>query len=215
MRARCPQCSRTVNVRLRRGDRIASHACDACGTALQGATAGKGKGRYLCPITGFVYELGLRAIALHRPYRLVFRAGLDTVGAGRQYYRNEPLTTEQAHLDRVAGRTLGPGCVVAEEFDPSDPALADESARAGLRMVPAELVGNPEEWVVNERLTYRACSACAARIPDLPNRHVPHEWRPRRTHARRGRGRTARSVDLNPGPYPAGTLACADCDPRT
>ncbi|MFI1203509.1 hypothetical protein ACH4VR_29450 [Streptomyces sp. NPDC020883] len=63
----------------------------------------------------------------------------------------------------------------------------------------------------NEPLVYRKCTACGSRTPDLPERHVPDKWTPRQTYVWRGRGRYTEPID--PGPYPADSLASSNCDP--
>jgi predicted RNA-binding Zn-ribbon protein involved in translation (DUF1610 family) len=211
------------NVRVRRGDRISDHSCPGCGDVpLQGVTAGAGHGRYLCPITGFVVTLGQTGVRLEQPYRLVFAPGVQWPhGPNAYFHRTEPDRYEQRSLDLVAGRVLGTGCVVGDRHDPHRPDHAeggfhaDRLARAGLRLVPAQDHGDPTDWIVNQVLVYRRCVACGSRTPDLPDRRSPDEWKPRQTHVRQGRGARGRTlVEVDPGPHPAGSLACTDCDPR-
>lgn len=38
-------------------------------------TSGRGRGRYLCPIDGYVVTLGQTAVQLDRPMWLIFRPG--------------------------------------------------------------------------------------------------------------------------------------------
>jgi hypothetical protein len=207
---RCPQCKDIHNVRVRRGDKISSHECPTCRVPLQGVAAGRGRGRYLCPIDAGIVTLGQTGVQLDRPMRLVWQAG----EFGR-HYLTEPGQFDARRLERVAGGVMGPGCVVADHFAPDRGRPAGWDTQAGLRLVDAEEPGDPANWVVNEPLVYRKCVACDGRAPDLPGRRVPTGWTPRRTEVMRGRSRYNRSwVPVNQGPHPADTLACPDCDPR-
>jgi len=220
MNGTCPRCGQTRTVRGRRGDRVSNYQCPTCQVPLQGVTTGASKGRYHCPIYGCIVTLGLTGRRLDQPHRLVFQPGPDGFVPDPRH-REEPTRHEQAHLDRIAGRVLGTGCVVSADFDPhrldDAPATfrAEQLARAGLRLVPAADPGDPAGWILNEPLTYRTCVACGGRTPDLPRRRVPEEWTPGRQHVVHGRGRYGRRVEpVNQGPHPAGSLACPDCDPR-
>jgi hypothetical protein len=222
MTGKCPNCGTRFTVPGRRGTKISSHTCPDCGVPLQGVTAGTNRGRYQCPITGYTIVLGQAAAAqLTEPLRLEFRPGIDLRGTARACTRTQPDEREQRYLNRVAGRVLGPGAVVLAEFDPhrhddkDDAFRTEQLQRAGLYLVPADDPGNPADWIVNGKLTYRACTACGNQTPDVPDARVPQEWQPRRTQIWRGRNRhTRRAEPINQGPHPASSLACSDCDPR-
>jgi hypothetical protein len=210
MNGRCPQCGTTHNVTVRRGDKISNHACPDCRVPLQGTAAGRGQGRYLCPVEADVVTLGQTGVALDRPMRLIWQPG--TLG---RHHLPDPSEFDAVRLERVGDRVLGPGCVVSRYLDPDLPRPGAWAEVAGLRLVDAEAPGDPNGWIVNEPLVYRACTACGSRTPDLPEHHVPEQWTPRRTYATRGRGRNNRhTVPVGQGPHPADTLACSDCDPR-
>ncbi len=113
MNGRCPQCKEIRNVRVRRGDKIGNHQCPACGVPLEGVAAGRGRGRYLCPIDAGVVTLGQTGIQLDRPMRLIWRPG----EFGR-HYLTEPGEFDARRLQRLAGRVLGPGCVVSSHYAP-------------------------------------------------------------------------------------------------
>ena len=214
MNGRCPRCERVIAVRVRKGDKISNYKCRRCDVTLQGVTAGRQSGRYQDPISGCITTAGLTGIVLSEPMRLVFHAGLDWNG-----HRNRPSPHEQEQLDRVAGRVLGVGCVVAADFDPHRFDEADEGfragqlARAGLRLVPVDDPGDPASWIVNAKVVYRKCAACDARIPDLPETRVPAPWRPARDSKWVGHRHLRRQVAVRQGPHPAGSLACSECDP--
>lgn len=222
MTGKCPDCGTSYSVPGGRGTKVGNYKCPDCGVPLKGVTAGTSRGRYQCPITGYTIVLGQAAAAqLTEPCRLVFRPGSELWGTARAYTRTDPDDREQRRLDRIAGRILGPGAVVLAEFDPhrhddKDEALRTElGQRAGLYLVPAADPGDPANWIVNAKLTYRACTACGSKTPDLPDAHVPQPWTPRRTQVWRGRNRATRHTEpVNQGPHPAGSLACWDCDPR-
>ena len=219
MNGRCPQCQETVTVGGRHGSRIAGHQCPTCRVPLVGSAAGRSRGVYLCPITGYVTTLGLTGVQLADPMTLTFHPGRDPLSTYREddAVRTEPTDAERGQLDRVGGRILGPGCVVAEDFGPhrpgddGGPVHRQQIARAGLRLGPAPDPGDPAAWFVNEPLTYRCCKSCGARVVDQPERRVPVPWVPRRDRAPRG-GR--RSKPTRQGPHPADSVACRQCDPR-
>ncbi len=210
MTGHCPQCDENVPVRIRRGDKVSNHRCPTCSTPLTGVTAGRAKGRYLCPIDADVVTLGQTGVQLDRPMRLVWQPGQF----GR-HYLDEPGQFDAERLERVAARVLGSGCVVSYYFAPNGDLPASWETRAGLRLVDADNPGDPATWIVNQPLLYRKCAACGSRTPDLPEHHVPTEWTPRQTYVMRGRGRHNRqAVPIDPGPYPSGSLACTDWAPR-
>ncbi|MFD8725621.1 hypothetical protein ACFV2H_48720 [Streptomyces sp. NPDC059629] len=208
MNGRCPKCGETHNVRVGRGDKLSNHDCPACGVALRGVASGRG--RYLCPVDGFVVTLGQTAVQLDRPMVLSWQPG--TFG---RWHVSEPSELDAQCLQRLAGRILGTGCVVSAHYDPDRDRPKGWTEQAGLRLIDADDPGDPTAWLVNERLVYRPCTACTSRIPDLPDHHVPSAWTPRRAWATKGRGQYRRAqVAVDQGPHPAGSLACPDCDPR-
>jgi hypothetical protein len=214
MTGKCPQCLELYTVHVGRGDKLANHTCPKCQVPLVGRNAGTAKGKYLCPITGYVYVLGQRAIALDQPHRLVFQAGQDWLRPHE--HRTEPTTMERRQLDRVDDKILGTGCVVADEFDPRQYNEGDAAvrewlgSRACLRLVPVDDAGDPAEWLVNEPLKYRKCAGCNARLIEVPERRIDETWTP----ARRFYTRRAARHEVAPGPHAAGTFACMECDPR-
>lgn len=221
MNGKCPTCNDTINVPGRRGTKISDYRCPKCHEPLVGITAGRAKGRYLCPITGSVVTLGQTGVRLDAPHHLVFHAGVEFPDSHLAYHRTEPNDRERHALNRVADRILGTGCVVSHWYDPHRLDTAPEGFRAGqaararLLLEPADAPGPGDvEVLVNAPLTYRKCAACGATTPDLPNARPAQPWKPRRTQVWLGRGRHNRHlVDIAPGPYPAGSLACANCRP--
>lgn len=77
-------------------------------------------------------------------------------------------------------------------------------------LVPAGLAGNPDSWVVNDKLTYRKCAACPAKVVASDATRMPGPWTPRRAAYRKH----GRNDPVSPGPHPAASYACRDCDPR-
>jgi predicted RNA-binding Zn-ribbon protein involved in translation (DUF1610 family) len=76
MTAVCPSCGYAEPSSNRRGARLGS--CPQCGTPMRAHTAGKAKGRYICPIAGGVFTRGLGgSMELTEPMRLVFQRGWD------------------------------------------------------------------------------------------------------------------------------------------
>lgn len=159
MNGRCPRCTETHHVRVRRGDKISNHDCPTCGVPLQGVASDRGRGRYLCPIDGFVVTLGQTGLQLDRPMRLIFRPG----EFGRWKHVTEPGEVAAERLERVAGRILGTGCVVSDHYDP-DLHLDRPPGwkwQAGLVLVDADDAGDPGTWLVNELLPRaRVCPCC-------------------------------------------------------
>ncbi|MFE7840811.1 hypothetical protein ACFU53_33560 [Streptomyces sp. NPDC057474] len=153
-----------------------------CGVPLQGVTSVRSRGRYLCPIDGYVVTLGQTPVQLDRPMRLIRQPG----ECGR-WRVTEPSQLDAQRLEHLAGRVLGTGCVVSVHYGPDRDRPTGWDGRAGLRLVDADATGEPAARLVNKRLTYRQCAACASRIPDLPERHVPTEWTPCRAWATTGR----------------------------
>jgi hypothetical protein len=221
MTGKCPECGVEYSVPSRRGTKVGNYKCPNCHVPLQGATAGVSRGRYQCPIAGYTITLGLTGVQLAEPMILEFQPGTALQHTPHAYHRTEPDSDERRRLDRVAGRVLGPGAVVSIDYDPhrhddKDDAFRTEQLKAaGLYLVPADNPGDPADWIVNGKLTYRACTACGNQTPDVPDARVPQEWRPRRTQIWRGSNRhTRRAEPINQGPHPTSSLACSDCDPR-
>ncbi|MFG2960852.1 hypothetical protein ACGF5O_44915 [Streptomyces sp. NPDC048291] len=133
MNGRCPRCTETHNVRIRRGDKISNHDCPACGVPLQGVASGASRGRYLCPIDGYVVTLGQSAVQLDRPLRLIWRPG----ESGRSHI-TEPGPSDSRRLERIAGRILGTGCVVSDHYDPDRDRSPWWHRQAGLLLVDAD-----------------------------------------------------------------------------
>src|SRR5487761_1205828 len=112
MNAICPSCGHADRSSNRRGSQLG--ACPQCGTPMRAHTAGRAKGRYICPVNGGVITLGLRYIAQPtEPKRLAFVPGWDDdrrepdpdrPGWLRpvRYHRTQPDRTEQDQLDRAA-----------------------------------------------------------------------------------------------------------------
>jgi hypothetical protein len=92
-----------------------------------------------------------------------------------RWHVTEPGEVDAQRLVRVAGRVLGPGCVMSDCYDPGRDRPDDWDGQAGLILVDADAdaPGDPAAWLVIERLASCQCGACASRIPDLPERHVP------------------------------------------
>ena len=207
-----------------RGSRLGN--CPQCGAPMRGWTAGQAKGRYVCPIGGWVITHGLRrTVELDQPMRLEFIPGWDTSGPYEpdpdrpgwmrpvKRHRAEPDDREREYLDRAAGRVFGPGCVISSGFLPRSPdsRLAGE---AGVCLLPAP-DADPAAWFVNEPLKYKKCAACSSWVAVTEQTMMPGPWTPRRRYYSTGRnGRSRTTADTSPGPHPAGTVACRDCDPR-
>jgi hypothetical protein len=199
--------------------------CPQCGQPMQGWTAGQAKGRYLCPLTGRVVTLGLSyTTQITGPMRACFVAGFDldhqnTVPdpdnprrmrpAWR--WRDEPDHLEQQFLTAAAGRVFGPGAVFARDFTRGARLRRDD--RADVYLLPAPGT-DPAGWFVNQPLKYRKCAGCSRRVPVTEQTLTTGPWTPRRTCYYPGRGWNTARKPVNPGPHPAGTVACDDCDPR-
>jgi hypothetical protein len=218
MTAKCADCEHEQASDNRRGGRLGT--CPECGGQMRAHTAGQARGRYRCPVTGWVFTLGMRySIQLDQPRRLVFVPGWDDdrrepdpnrpgwlrpVG----YQRTKPTAGEQQYLDRAAGRVLGPGCAVEKDFARPGPG-EDRYGHAGVYLVPAP-DEDPAAWFVNEPLAYKKCAACPRKVVASDATRMPDPWRPRRDLYWRNR----RQIPVIPGPHPAGSYACPDCDPR-
>src|SRR5215831_5785370 len=215
MTVTCPDCGHSERSSNRRGARIGP--CPQCGTQMRAHTAGKAKGRYICPIRGGVFTHGLGgSVQLTQPMRLAFVPGWDDdrhepdpdrPGWNRRitYCRDTPRSSEQHELDRAAGRVFGPGCVVTGGYQqppPDDP----RHGHAGVYLLPAT-GADPATWFVNEPVTYKKCAACPRRVVASDKTRMDHEWAPVRDGF-------ARRSEIDQGPHPAGTYACADCRPK-
>src|SRR5262249_56166929 len=76
MTVTCPDCGHSERSSNQRGARIGP--CPQCGTQMRAHTAGKAKGRYICPIRGGVFTHGLGgSVQLAEPMRLAFVPGWD------------------------------------------------------------------------------------------------------------------------------------------
>jgi Bifunctional DNA primase/polymerase, N-terminal/SNF2-related domain len=221
MTAVCPSCGHAEPSSNRRGARLGS--CPRCGTPMRAHTAGKAKGRYLCPVAGGVFTHGLgRSVELAEPMRLAFQPGWDNdryeadpdrPGWNRPvtYHRAEPDATEQRYLDRAAGRVFGPGCVISGDFTP--PPRGDRwHGRAGVYLIPAP-DADPVTWFVNEPVAYKKCAACPAKVIASDQNRMDREWVPARHSYWRGSGGRLRRAEISQGPHPSGSYACRDCRP--
>jgi hypothetical protein len=190
---------------------------------MRAHTAGKAKGRYICPVAGGVFTHGLgRSIELAEPMRLVFQPGWDNnryeadpdrPGWNRPvtYHRGEPDGIEQRYLDRAAGQVFGPGCVISWDFTPPRPEDSSHG-KAGVYLIPAP-DADPGTWFVSKPVTYKKCAACPAKLIASDQTRMDHEWVSGRQSYWRGSGWRLRRVEINQGPHPAGTYACRDCRP--
>jgi hypothetical protein len=130
---------------------------------MRAHTAGRAKGRYICPINGGVVILGLGyTVQLTEPKRLEFVPGWDDdrrepdpdrPGWLRpvRYHRTEPTGWEQEQLDGADGRVFGPGCVISHDYAPYGPGSAYHG-KAGVFLLPAS-DADPAAWFVNQPLT--------------------------------------------------------------
>jgi hypothetical protein len=221
MTAVCPSCGHAEPSSNRRGARLGP--CPRCGTPLRAHTAGKAKGRYMCPVAGGVFTHGLgRSVELAEPMRLVFQPGWDNDRSGEDperpgwnqpvtYHRSEPDAIEQEYLDRAGGRVFGPCCVISRDFTPPRP--GDHShGRAGVYLVPAA-DADPAAWFVNQPVTYKKCAACPAKVIASDENRMDRDWVPARQSYWRGSGWRLRRVEIGQGPHPVGSYACRDCRP--
>jgi len=108
-------------------------------------TAGKARGRYTCPVTGSLVTLGQTGVQLEEPMRVAL------IARGGQYHGRELGPWERDWLAAGEGKVYGPGCVVSERLDPA----GESPFTPRVALVPAGLAGNPDSWVVNDKLTYR------------------------------------------------------------
>jgi hypothetical protein len=188
MTATCPGCGHSEASDNHRGGRLG--ACPKCGGQMRGATAGKARGRYTCPVTGSLVTLGLGGVQLDQPMRLIATGAID-----------EFDRTERKYLARSEGLVYGPGCVVDEVLPPGG-----RSHPWKVALIPAP-GSDPAAWVVNERLQYKKCKGCGASVVASDDTRMDHDWTPKR--ASYSRGRLTRGTAA--GPHPAGTYACKEC----
>jgi len=221
MTAVCPSCGHAEPSSNRRGARLGS--CPQCGTPMRAHTAGKAKGRYICPVAGGVFTHGLGgSIELTQPMRLVFQPGWDNnwyepdperplANRPVTYRRTEPDASEQRYLDRAAGRVFGPGCVISRDFTPSPPS-DPWYGKAGVYLVPAA-DADAATWFVNEPVTYKKCAACPAKVIASDENRMDRDWVPARQSYWRGSGWRLRRIEISQGPHLAGSYACRGCRP--
>ncbi|WP_280454188.1 hypothetical protein [Nocardia brasiliensis] len=214
--ARCLRCGATYTLHLPRHDKIGNHRC-ACGSWLYGDRPGPNRGRYLCPITGDVVTLGQTGVQLDQAYQLTFRPGRVAIGTPHEHLVAEPYAYMQNILDRVGDTIFGPGCVVDRDYDPN---LYDHlpepqrTQRIGPGLALAPVTTDATVQIVNTRLTYGKCTACRARVLDLPDHHVrTDQWVPWRQVVARKRHGATTVLPVDQGPHRAGSLACAECMP--
>lgn len=219
-------CGYTARSDSHRGGRLGN--CPDCGQPMQAHTAGRSRGRYICPLYpgSRAFVLGLSSsIQLTEPMRLVYQTGWDTrVNHDREdpdrpgfslrerYERAEPDRWEAEQLANAAGRVFGPGCALSVNLLPRDPADM-YYGKAGNRLIPVP-DADPATWFVNEPVKYKKCAACPSKVVASADTRMPEPWSPRRSWYWAAYGRRARTADTNPGPHPAGTYTCTQCDPR-
>jgi predicted RNA-binding Zn-ribbon protein involved in translation (DUF1610 family) len=206
MTATCADCGHAESSDNHRGGRLG--ACPECGGQMRAHTAGKSRGRYRCPVTGWVFTLGMRySVQLGQPMRLVFIPGWDNY-SGERRHRAEPERQEREYLERAGNLVLGPCCAVERDF--AQPGPDDyHYGHAGVYLVPAP-DADPGTWFVNEPLAYKKCAACPKKVVAGDATRMPVEWKPRRGAYWKG----SRKIPVSPGPHPAGSYACPDCGPR-
>lgn len=194
-----------------RGARLGN--CPQCGKPMRAHTAGRAKGRYICPISGNVVTLGLSSVVqLDQPMRLAFHPGVAPP-YGRQI--DDPSELGQytrASWERAKDLVLGPGCVVGYAYQLPKPGEYGYGL-ADIYLTPAP-DSDPATWFVNEPVKYKKCAACPSRVVVSDETRMPEPWSPRRSWYWVRYGRRAETADTNPGPHPAGTFACGQCDPR-
>ncbi len=218
MTATCAGCGHAESSDNHRGGRLGT--CPECGGQMRAHTAGKSRGRYRCPVSGWVFTFGMRySVQLGQPMRLMFVPGWDDdrrePGPERpgwlrpvRYQRTEPTASEQEYLERAGGLALGPGCAVERDF--AQPGRDDyHYGHAGVYLVPA-VDADPATWFVNEPLAYKKCAACPKKVVASDATRMPEPWKPRRDAHWKG----SRKIPVSPGPHLAGSYACPDCDPR-
>ncbi|KAB1142518.1 hypothetical protein F7R91_28840 [Streptomyces luteolifulvus] len=85
-----------------------------------------------------------------------------------RWHVTEPGEVDAQRLVRVAGRVLGPGCVMSDCYDPGRDRPDDWDGQAGLILVDADAdadaPGDPAAWLVIERLA--SCQCEGLRQPD-------------------------------------------------
>jgi hypothetical protein len=198
MTATCAACGHAEPSDSHRGARLG--ACPECGGQMRAHTAGKAKGRYICPVSGRLVTLGLTGVQLDQPMRVAL------VAEGGRYHGRELGPWERDWLVGGEGKVYGPGCVVNERLDPA----GESPFTPRVALVPADPAGDAAAWIVNDKLVYRKCAACPRKVVASDDTCMPEPWTPRRAFYWRRR----HSSPTSPGPHPAGTYACRDCDPR-
>ncbi len=198
MTATCSACGHGEASDNHRGARLS--ACPKCGGRMRAHTAGQARGRYLCPISGSLVTLGLTGVQLDEPMRVAL------IAEGGRYHGRELGPWERDWLAAGDGKVYGPGCVVSDRLDPA----RESPFTPRVTLVPAGPVGEPDTWIVNEKLAYRKCAACPQKVIASDETRMPEPWQPRRAAYWRG----SRKIATSPGPHPAGSYACRDCDPR-
>lgn len=198
MTATCAGCGHSEASSNQRGAQLGS--CPACGGQLQAHTAGKAKGRYVCPVSGSVVTLGLTGVQLTAPMRVAL------IAEGGEYHGRGLGSWEAEWLATGEGKVYGPGCVITIGLDPGR--CSPFTPR--VEMLPVEDAGDPAGWIVNEQLTYKKCAACPSKVIADDKTRMSEPWSPCRRYFYRRRQR----MDTSPGPHPAGSYACRDCDPR-
>ena len=179
-----------------RGGRLGN--CPQCGAPMRGHTAGRAKGRYVCPISGSLVTLGLGGVQLARAMRIAVENPDDP--------QRNLGPWEWDYLARANGLVFGPGCVVTGDVDPGRP-----NPRGWTRTILVPVPdADPATWFVNERLVYKKCRGCGAQVIANDDANLmATEWVPKRTRYT-GNGWTGtRPVDM--GPHKAGTYGCRAC----
>jgi hypothetical protein len=199
MTATCAGCGHAESSDNRRGTQLGS--CPECGGQMRAHTAGKAKGRYTCPVSGSLVTLGLTGVQLEEPMRIAL------ISEGGKYHGRELGPWERDWLAATEGKVYGPGCVVTDRLDP----VRESPFTPRVTLAPAGSAGDPASWIVNVKLEYRKCAACPAKVVASDATRMTEPWAPRRAEYRRHR----RYIPTSPGPHPAGSYACPDCDPRT
>ena len=189
--------------------------CPRDGARLRAHTAGRAKGRYVCPISGSVVTLGLSStIQLDQPMRLQFQPGVAWAGLDETPVTDPGQLPANSYVrelwGRAGGRVFGPGCVIGHDYAPARPGEY-QYGRADVYLAPAP-DADPGTWFVNEPATFRKCAACNKRVVADDTSLMTAEWTPEREWYWAGRNnRSRRAVDTNRGPHPAGTYACQRC----
>lgn len=163
MTATCAGCGHAESSDNHRGARLG--ACPQCGGQMRAHTVGKSRGRYRCPVTGWVFTLGMRySVQLDQPMRLVFVPGWDTTDREPdpdrpgwlrpvRRHRAEPEQQELEYLERTGHLVLGPGCAVERPFAQPGPdgrhyGHADVYLTLGLTAAKVRTPGQADRWAM-------------------------------------------------------------------